>query len=396
MSTFGGELCRLLAERGMSQRELARRANYDCGFVNKLCRGTRPATSAVAARLDAVLDAGGALVASVNRRQVLAGAAAIAGSSLLGSLDADDRERLAWAQRHPRRVDQAAVESLADVLAAQRRAEDALGSAVMIRPVTAQLTAIEDLVTGARGQVRHAVVDVAMQWSEFVAWLHTSVRDFPAARTMWRQTLELAIEADDATMTATVLRFSAYMAWLAGQPGSLIGLAQAAQRDRRAAVSQRAFSASLEARGHAMTGDEQAAERKLGEAAELGTQLGQRLVEPWSYWYSPGWLECQSGIALGYLAHIERYRTQAIEALASPEMVDSATELTAGYLVHRASIHVRGGDAGEACADALRAVPVARQTSSVSLYTLLTDLHATMAGRWPGDPRVAELADALR
>lgn len=50
-----------------------------------------------------------------------------------------------------------------------------------------------------------------------------------------------------------------------------------------------------------MTGDEQTTERKLGEAAELGTRLGMRLAEPWSYWYSPGWLECQRGIALGYL-----------------------------------------------------------------------------------------------
>jgi transcriptional regulator with XRE-family HTH domain len=128
MSTaFSGELRRLLAERGMSQRELARRANYDSGFINKLCRGTRTATPAVAGRLDAVLDAGGALVALVNRRQVLAGAAAIAGAPLFGTLDADGRERLTWAQRHPRRVDQAAVDSLAGVLAAQRRADDALG-----------------------------------------------------------------------------------------------------------------------------------------------------------------------------------------------------------------------------------------------------------------------------
>jgi transcriptional regulator with XRE-family HTH domain len=394
MSTFSGELCRLLAERGMSQRELARRANYDCGFVNKLCRGTRPATSAVARRLDEVLDAGGALMALVSRREVLAGAAAAV--AVPGTLDADKRDRLAWARRHPRAVDQAAVDSLAGVLAAQRRAEDALGSAAMVGPVTAQLIAIEDLVTGARGPIRPAVLDVAMQWSEFAAWLHTSVRDFPAARIMWRQTLELAVEADSVTMTATVLRFRAYMAWLAVQPGPLIGLAQAAQRDRRAAVSQRAFSASLEARGHAMAGDAQATERKLGEAAELGTRLGQRLDEPWSYWYAPGWLECQRGIALSYLAHIEHYRTQAIEALASPETVDSATELTAGYLVHRASVHMRGGDISEACADALQAVPVARQTESASLRGMLTGLQAGMAVRWPGDPRVTELADALR
>jgi hypothetical protein len=393
MSDFGEELTRRMQAREVGVRELARCSGYSHGHISDLRSGRKLPSPEAAQDLDDALDAGGALMALVSRRQVLAGAAAIGGAPLLGTLDT---ERLAWAQAHPRRIDQAAVDSLAGVLAAQRRAEDALGSAAMVKPVMAQLTAIEDLAAEARGPVRHAVVDAATQWSQFAAWLHTSVRDFSAARALWRGTLELAVEVDDATMIATVLRFRAYMAWLAGEPGPVIGLAQAAQRDPRAAVSQRAFSASLEARGHAMTGDEQATERKLGEAAELGTQLGTRLAEPWSYWYSPGWLECQRGIALGYLAHIERYRIQAIDALASPGAVDSATELTAGYLVHRAAVHARGGDVGEACADALQAIPVAQQTSSVSLYTMLTGLHAQMAARWPDDARVAELAEALR
>ena len=53
--TFGDELGRLLAERGMSQRELARRSHYDSGYINKLVRGVKQATPAVAERLDEVL-----------------------------------------------------------------------------------------------------------------------------------------------------------------------------------------------------------------------------------------------------------------------------------------------------------------------------------------------------
>lgn len=75
--------------------------------------------------------------------------------------------------------------------------------------------------------------------------------------------------------------------------------------------------------------------------------------------------------------------------------MDSATELTAGYLVHRAVLHARGGDVAQACADAMEAAPVARQTDSASLRGMLTRLHAGMAARWPDDQRVAELADAL-
>jgi hypothetical protein len=407
---FSAALRRLMTERGMSLRELARRAHYDPGYLSKVASGRKPVTPKVAAAADAALSAGGELAAlararrrprgspDTGRRSVLAGGV-LAGGVLAGgmlSIGPEAGDRLAWAARNPPRVDAAAVDVLAGVLAAQRRAEDVLGSAALLKPVTAQLGAVEDLAAEARGPVRPAVVGIAQQWTQFAAWLHQSVRDIPAARALWRQTMELAAEAGDATMTATVLRFRGEMAWLAGKPGPMIGLAEAAQRDRRAAVSQRAFSAALEARGHAMTGDAQAAERKLGEAAELGGQLGAEPAEPWSYWYSPGWLECQRGIALGYLAHIERYRTQAIEAMASAETCDSAAELTAGYVVHRAAIHARGGDPGEACADWVKAAAVARRMDSARLGAMLAGLHADLEARYPDDPRVAELAEALR
>ena len=80
-------------------------------------------------------------------------------------------------------------------------------------------------------------------------------------------------------------------------------------------------------------------------------------------------------MALSYLAHIDRYRTQAIEALTAGYAGLGAdvrgSEWTADILVHRAAVHVRGGDVEAACADALQVVPVARQTDSASLRGML-------------------------
>jgi hypothetical protein len=399
MSDFGEELTRRMQARETGVRELARRTGYSHGHICDLRSGRKHPSPEAAQDLDDALDAGGALMALVSRRQVLAGAAAIAGAPLLGTLDA---ERLAWAQAHPRRIDQAAVEALTSILAAQRHLEDSVGSVAMLGPVTAQIAAIEDLVTEARGPVRHAVVAIAQEWCQFGAWLNISVRDFPASRTLWRQTLELAVEADDATMIATVLRSRGYMAWLAGQPGPMIGLAQAVQRDPRAALSQRTLAVALEARGYAMTADAPAAERKLDEATDLAAQLDGRPSEqrPWTYWCTPQWIEGTRGITLGYLAHIDRYRAQAVEALTagytglSEDMRRS--EWASDLVLHRAAVHVRGGDVEQACADALQVVPVARQTDSASLHGMLTQLHAGMAARWPDDQRVTELAEALR
>jgi hypothetical protein len=72
------------------------------------------------------------------------------------------------------------------------------------------------------------------------------------------------------------------------------------------------------------------------------------------------------------------------------------SEWASDLVLHRAAVHVRGGDVEQACADAMEAVPVARQTDSASLRGMLTQLHAGMAARWPDDARVAELAEALR
>jgi transcriptional regulator with XRE-family HTH domain len=63
MTDFGTELRRLLAARGVSLREAARRAPCDSGYLSKVAAGRRRPSAELAARLDDVLDAAGELVA---------------------------------------------------------------------------------------------------------------------------------------------------------------------------------------------------------------------------------------------------------------------------------------------------------------------------------------------
>jgi transcriptional regulator with XRE-family HTH domain len=402
MGNFAAEMRALMADRGISGNALARQVYVDAALISRYRTGKQRPSERLATLIDGALGADGELAALASagpdRRSVLAGGL-LAGAWL--GISADVSDRLDWVAQHPPAADTAAVVSLADVLAAQRRTEDALGSAAMLGPVMAQLSVVEDLAAGARGPLRSAVIDIAGQWSQFAAHLHISLRDFAGARALCRQALELAVEAGDATMTTTILRLRAYMAWLADEPGPAIGLAQAAQRDARAAPSERAYGAMLEASGHAVTGDAAAAERNLGIAMTLAAEMTSRpeRERPWSYWYTPEWFGCQRGVVLGYLADSDRRRADAIKALTTgytglrPDAASS--EWGTDYIVHRAAIHARGGDVGQAVADAMQAVPVARRTRSASLQGMLTQLHTGLAGRWPDDPRVAELADAL-
>jgi len=158
MTDFGTELRRLLAEGGMSLNEAARRSNYDAGYLSKVASGRKRATPAVAARLDDVLGAGGSLAALADD-----------GPLFNGSLSPDGRERIEHARSYPGRADAAVARSLATVLDAQRHAEDALGSAAIIRPVLAQLAVAEDLVREARGPARPELVHVAGEWASAVA-----------------------------------------------------------------------------------------------------------------------------------------------------------------------------------------------------------------------------------
>ena len=61
MTDFAAEVRRLMADRGMSLRGLARASNYDPSYLSKVLSGHKPSTPYLAAHLDDVLGAGGAI-----------------------------------------------------------------------------------------------------------------------------------------------------------------------------------------------------------------------------------------------------------------------------------------------------------------------------------------------
>ncbi len=66
MTPFGTRMQQLLARRGLSYRELARRTHYSKSFLHDLAHGRKQPTADTAARLDEALRADGSLVALAN------------------------------------------------------------------------------------------------------------------------------------------------------------------------------------------------------------------------------------------------------------------------------------------------------------------------------------------
>lgn len=403
MTVFSETLRDLMASRDMTVRALARQVPCDQAMICRYRSGKCLPSAKIAARLDAVLEAGGALV-DLSRRKAMTAAAAVPlamSPGLLGFLG--DPERAARAVRLSRRpVDMAAVDCLRDLLAAQRHAEDALGAVAVLPAARAQLTAIEGLVRDAHGPVRTALLHVAQQWAQFCAWMHRDTGDVAGARLLLAQTLEWAAEISDSAMIATVLTERGCTSLNCGEVGSAIGLALAAQKDTTAAAGQRALGADLEACGHAMTGDYRAMERAIGRAESLSALLADRPQDrrPWSYWMTPALFEAERGVTLASAAAGNaRYCDRAVMALESgyaalPEAQRSSAWASL-YLAYLATVHARAGDVEQSCAVAMKCAQAARVPAAPRPTGMLRRLQGGLAARCPGDPRVAELGSVL-
>jgi hypothetical protein len=151
--------------------------------------------------------------------------------------------------------------------------------------------------------LRGEVLGIAAQYAQFAGWLNAHAMRPTAAHTWHDRALGWAAESGDADMTATTLNLKSHAAWLGGKAGPMIGLSQAAQSGTSISAEVRGLAVQLEARGHALAGDEDNAHRKLDEAASLmenaaGDPEGG---PPWTYSYSPAYLALQRGLAHFYL-----------------------------------------------------------------------------------------------
>src|SRR5690606_13559875 len=128
---------------------------------------------------------------------------------------------------------------------------------------------VRGLVVEARGDLRPRLVDVAGQWAQYAGWLHSAAEQYDQADRLFSDALEWATEAGDVNLVSEVVSMRGHQEWMRGRIGPMIGLSQAAQRDRAAFPGQHAISAAQEARGRAMAGERGEVDRLLDRAVEL-------------------------------------------------------------------------------------------------------------------------------
>jgi transcriptional regulator with XRE-family HTH domain len=289
MDTFGRRLRELREQAGLSQPALARMVPISQSSLSRYESGRQAVARDIAERLDELLGAGGSLTAT------------LAPTALHG---ADvDRERLAHLAARPRSIDTAALDALADVLAATRRLEDAVGAASVLLPERAHVDFLTELAVDAHGPLRRRVVNLAGQWAQHHGWLHTALERYDEADVWFGRALLWAIESEDDDLAATVWSFKGHVAWLRGNLGATLGFTEVARRYRDVYAGQAAYDALQAARAYAATGDAYAVDRLTDEAVELSARALDELpgAPPWHYYRSPAFWDLERGRALHLL-----------------------------------------------------------------------------------------------
>jgi tetratricopeptide (TPR) repeat protein len=216
-------------------------------------------------------------------------------SDLDHQLSPDDESRLEEIERRPSRLDATAVESLAQVLASQRRLEDAIGAAAVLRPTAVQMDVITGILRDASGPHRDALAHLVAEWTSFVGWLHTAIRQDGQALALFQCAEDLADEVGNGVIASTATSFRGYVARLQGRPRSVIRASAAALATPGAHPTQQVFDMLQTAEGYADLGDKEQARRFLDQAADLAGSAG----EPPSsvYWYTEPFFRLNIGLA---------------------------------------------------------------------------------------------------
>ncbi len=254
---LGRQLAAFRVAAGLSQHQFAPLTHYGRSTVANVEVGRQNVSRDFWQRCDELLNADGALVRSYDE---------------LAALISRERE-----QHHlplAARLELGSPAQVVQVLTHLReqwhllvKTDNLLGPRYALAGVLDQIAIIEALLRPTRDKTRTEVTQLAARYAESAAWLHEDVGDMARARYWTGRAMEWAQEAGDPLMLAWTLFRRSQQATAAHDAGQVIGLARAAGRDgdelpapMRAAIFQQ------EAQGHALDGDELAAQLLLDQA----------------------------------------------------------------------------------------------------------------------------------
>jgi len=370
MSEFSDQLRRLMAQRNVGVRELARQVPCNPGYLSNLRSGRKRPSRSTAARLDLILDASGALAVFA------AGTRASTAESCDTALDEATRLRL-------HALSGAQIDELAAHLAGQWHAlvktDNLLGPRHALGTVHTHLGVIEGLLRAVRPPARQRMLHLGARYAESAAWLHEDSGDLAAGRYWTGRAMEWAVEGGQRRMVSWTLFRRSQQAMASGDAAQVGGLAAAARREADGLPGP-AMAAILqqEAHAHALDGAAADCHRALDRAHALAADPddpGDASSGHGSF-CTPAYLEMQRGacwLTLGQPAKAITLLGTAIESLPSVYRRDRGAALS-----RQAAAFAAVGEPAEAATAALKALEIARDSGSGRILRMILPLSAAL------------------
>jgi transcriptional regulator with XRE-family HTH domain len=380
MTDLSSELRRLLAERGMSLRDLARHVPCDSGNLSKIARGQKRPSPELAARLDEVLGAGGGIAALVP---------AVAPGALGTDLDLIELARRAEASD----LGSGTLELLNAAVDGMCRDYPGADAVALSARAGQHLRYVTRLLGGRVTLAQHRELLVIAGWlSALIACTCYDTGDAMAARTACRMTRQFGSQAAHAVLVAWSFEIAAWFALVEGRYPETVALSEAGLE--HAGVTSAGVQLSLQAaRGYARMGDTRA-----GQALQAGRARLDRLPAPehpqHHFEFDGAKYEFYVATILTWLgsddaaaeAHAREVVRQCGEAGGWPTRLGT-TRLNLGLLA------ARRGDLDEAISHGTAALRLPRR--SAELLPRAGELCRAMADRYPGEHLVDEYGEEL-
>jgi transcriptional regulator with XRE-family HTH domain len=453
MADFGDEVRRLLAERGISLRELARQTHFHVSHLSNVCNGRKRVTAELAGVLDEVLGADGKLSALVQAvpapvrtyRNALGAAEAfstlVSGAPgvipLLGdALDKESRADLMMAKREMRtefsdvvggeelldivehaalgrpapvpgaggvtRIDRQQIAQIESLTMNLRRWDNEFGSGMCRKAVIGQLNEASALLEGPfrDEQTGRRLFSAVTDLVQLAGWMSYDLQMHATAQRYYMLGLRMAREAGDRAQVARLLYCLSRQMVELGRQRDALELAQLGLYTirRSPAPKPAALLHLIAARAYACMGEARECNRSLDIAQHIFSRAGADTDPAWCAFFDEGELRGLLGVTLRDLALADDDHAPEHAAVARPWIELAISQRPTGYLRSKvldmdglAVVWLLLGEAEEATTMIISALSLADGVASSRVTARFQRTVLLAEQRFPGTNAIAEL-----
>jgi hypothetical protein len=370
MADLQAVVTRLMEERGMSLRALAKAVHHDPSYISKALRGIKPCGAALARAIDGALEADGDVVRAATRSAPSAA---------------------------PLVTEDYVPPELADYFAAQLAghyaADRFLGPGSLIPVARSQYELLCDVAGSATRPVRDELWSIAAGFAALLGWLYQDAGDLEESARWHDVMIERAHRSRDPQLVGFSLHCKAMLHADMGDGRGVLDLTGAGLEQRGLIPKARVLLLQQAAHGWSMVGGSDATaecDRLLGEAASLMGDIND--AYPWGACKAPRYIDVQRATVCTRLGQ-HREAARLWEEII-PDLPASSRRDRGVFAARHAQALAGMGEPGQAVSIVQGVVQVAAQSGSARMRSELTAVRKRMEP-WRGQSTWRELEEAL-